>query len=178
MSGAFEALMADWEILKHATPGVHDAELAERALSRGLAIVAAPYEDRVPDDLPPAERLARLRWALARKAASVAIHRFELVTTRERLARAEQDEQTSYERHLELHKDVVPPLKLEAKGLRSEVRRLEEEARELGIDVDAVEPRIDWPETMAVEDYEPPRYETNESRKRAAVEFFRRVRKG
>jgi hypothetical protein len=113
---------------------------------------------------------------LARKAASVAIHRFELVTTRERFARAEHDEQASYERHLELHKDVVPPLKLGAKALRSEVRRLEEQARGLGIDVDALEPRIDWPETMAVDDYKPPRYETNESRRRAAVEFFRRVR--
>jgi hypothetical protein len=175
MSGAVEVLVVDWEMLKRADPGALDTELAERALSRGRAIVAAPYEDRVPDDLPPAERLARLRGALARKAASVAIHRFELVTSRERFARAEQDEQASYERHLELHKDVVPPLKLEAKALRSEVRRLEEEARELGIDVDTLEPRIDWPETMAVDDYESPRYETTESRKRAAVEFFRRV---
>jgi hypothetical protein len=175
MSGAVEVLVVDWEILEHANPGALDAELAGRALSRGRAIVAAPYEDRVPEDLPPAERLARLRGALARKAASVAMHRFELVTGRERLARAEQDEQASYQQHLELHKDVVPPLKLEAKALRSEVRRLEEEARELGIDVDAVEPRIDWPETMAVDDYESPRYETNESRKRAVVEFFRRV---
>jgi hypothetical protein len=175
MSNAIEVLVVDWELLEHANPGVPDAELAERALSRGRAILAAPYEDRVPDDVPQAERLARLRGALARKAASVAIHRFELVTTRERLARAEQDEQASYERHLELHKDVVPPLKLEAKALRSEVRHLEEEARELGVDIDALEPRIDWPGTMAVDDYEPPRYETNESRKRAAVEFFRRV---
>src|SRR6266545_1561573 len=111
-------------------------------------------EDRPPVTLPSPERLARRRSTLARKAASVAIHRFELVTNRERFARAEHDEQASYERHLELHKDIVPPLKLEAKGLRSEVRQLEEEARELGIDVDAVEPRIDWPETMAVENYE------------------------
>ena len=178
MSATVEVLEVDWEPLRRAFPGVPDAELAERALTRGRKVVMAPDEDRLPRTLPSAERLARRRWALARKAASVAIHRFELVTNRERFARAEQDEQASYERHLELHKDVVPPLKLEAKGLRSEVRRLEVRARELGIDVHAVEPPIDWPETMAVEDYEPPRYETNESRKRAAVEFFRRVRRG
>lgn len=178
MSSTVEVLEVDWDLLRGAFPGVPDADLAERALSRGRQVVRAPDEDRHPVTLPSAERLARQRWALARKAASVAIHRFELVTNRERFARAEHDEQAGYERHLELHKDIVPPLKLEAKGLRSEVRQLEEEARELGIDVDAVEPRIDWPETMAVENYEPPRYETNESRKRAAVEFFRRVRKG
>ena len=177
MSRTVEVLEVDWELLRGAFPGVSDAELAERALSRGRQIVMAPDEDRHPLTLPPAEGLARRRWALARKAAGVAIHRFELVTNRERFARAEQDEQASYERHLELHKDVVPPLKLEAKGLRSDVRRLEEEGRKLGIDVDAIEPRIDWPETMAVDDYESPRYETNESRKRAAVEFFRRARK-
>jgi hypothetical protein len=176
MSRVIEVLGVEWELLRGALPGVPDAELAERALSRGLAIVADPLEDRVPETLHPAERLSRLRAALARKAASVAIHRFELVTSRERFVRAEHDEQASYERHLELHKDVVPPLKWEAKALRSEVRRLEEQARGLGIDVDALEPRIDWPETMAVDDYQPPRYETNESRKRAAVEFFRRVR--
>lgn len=175
MTAAVEILVVDWELLERANPGVPDAELAERALSRGRAIVAAPLEDRAREDLLPAERLEWLRRALARKAASVAIHRFELVSTRERLARAEEDERASYERHLELHKDIVPPLKLEAKALRSEVRLLEAKARELGIDVDAVEPRIDWPETMAVDDYEPPRYETNESRKQAAVEFFRRV---
>jgi hypothetical protein len=178
MSSMVEVLGVDWELLRGAFPWVLDAELAERALSRGRQVVMAPDEDRQPRALPSAERLARLRWTVARKTASVAIHRFELVTNRQRLASAEQDEQASYERHLELHKDVVPPLKLEAKGLRSEVRRLEEEARELGIGVDAVEPRIEWPETMSVERYEPPRYETNESRKRAAVEFFRRVRKG
>jgi hypothetical protein len=177
MSPAVEVLEVDWDLLRGAFPGVPDEELAERALSRGRQVVTAPDEDRHPATLPSTERLARRRWALARKAASVAIHRFELVTNRERFARAEHDEQASYERHLELHKDVVPPLKLEARGLRSEVRRLEEEARELGIDVDAIEPRIDWPETMAVDDYEPPRYETNESRKRAAVEFFRRARR-
>jgi hypothetical protein len=177
MSPRVEVLEVDWELLRGAFPGVPDAELAERALSRGRQILTAPDEDRHPVPLPSAEGLARRRCALARKAASVAIHRFELVTNRERFARAEQDERASYERHLELHKDIVPPLKLEAKGLRSEVRRLEEEARKLGIDVDAIEPRIEWPETMAVDDYEPPRYETNESRKRAAVEFFRRVRR-
>lgn len=176
MSRVIEVLGADWEPFRRAFPGQPNQELAERALSRGRGIVSTPLEDRVPETLHPAERLSRLRAALARKAASVAIHRFELVTNRERFARAEHDEQASYERHLELHKDVVPPLKLEAKALRTEVRRLEEQARGLGIYVNALEPRIDWPETMAVDEYQPPRYETNESRKRAAVEFFRRVR--
>lgn len=92
MNGAVEILEVDWQIFRHAHPGVPDAELAERALFRGRQIVMAPDEDRHTLPLPSAERLARRRWALARKAASVAIHRFELVTNRERFARAEQDE--------------------------------------------------------------------------------------
>jgi hypothetical protein len=112
---------------------------------------------------------------LARSGGGVAVQGFRLVMDRERDARAERDVVRTYERHLELDKDVVPPLKLEAKRLRAELRRLEEEARSLGLDVEAIEPRIHWPETIAVDGYEPPRYETNDERRRTAVDFFRRV---
>ncbi len=33
---------------------------------------------------------------------------------------------------------------------------------------------IDWPNTLAVDTFEPPTYVSNEIRRRAAVEFFRR----
>jgi hypothetical protein len=172
-----EVLALEWDLLRRALPDVPDGDLVERALRRGMAIVGESLDESVPEEIPSAGRVVRLRRALARAAASVAVHRFELVTNRERFSRAERDELESYERHLELHRDVVPPLKLDAKALRAQVRGLENEARGLGIDVEAVEPSIDWANTMYVDEYEPPRYETNESRKHTAVEFFRRVRK-
>lgn len=37
-----------------------------------------------------------------------------------------------------------------------------------------VEPQIDWPDTLAVDTYRAPRFERDEDRRRAALEFFRR----
>jgi hypothetical protein len=170
-----EILRVEWQRVRAACPDVPDRELAERLLERARRVLDRPFEERVPDDLPPAQRVDRLRTLLARKAASVAVHRFELIAVRERFAHAEEEERVSYERHLELEKDIVPPLKLEAKALRAELRRLEAEARDLGINVESVEPRVDWPNTLAVDAYQPPRYETNESRRRTAVDFFGRI---
>jgi hypothetical protein len=42
MSRVIEVLAADWEPFRRAFPGQPNQELAERALSRGRAIVAAP----------------------------------------------------------------------------------------------------------------------------------------
>jgi len=170
-----EILASDWAILREAFPRVDEPELTARLLERGGAIVERSIEERVPEGLPTEERVGRLRDLLARKAAGVAVHRFEILTGRERAARAEESEQETYETYLELEKDVVPPLKLEAKVLRAEVRNLEEEARRRGIDPGGIEPRIDWPNTLSVDAYERPQYETNESRRRAVVEFFRKA---
>ena len=175
MSRSVEILLVDREALRRSYPDLTDNDRAAACLERARIVVDQPYEERVPDGLPIDERIARLRTALAQKAASVAVHRFELVATRDRLDRAKGVERATYERHLVLHKDIVPPLKLEAKALRAEVRRLEHRARTRGIDVEAIEPAIDWTNTIWVEDYEPPRYESNEDRRKATVEFFRRV---
>jgi hypothetical protein len=172
---AIDVLADDWDRLRRLFPDREGTDLAGTASRLGHDAAEEPFEVRVPADLPPAERVQRLTMQLARSAGGVALQRFRLVTERERDVRAEHDEAVTYERHLELEKDVVPPLKLEAKRLRAELRALEAQARGLGIDVDALEPRIAWPDTIAVDGYEPPRYETNDQRRETAVAFFRRV---
>ncbi len=175
MSSSVRVLRQDLELLRACHPSVTDEELVREALARAGRILATSPEERVPDHVTGPERLERLRRLLARKAASAAVHRFELVSQRERFERADRLERKTYEQHLELDKDVVPPLKLEAKELRAELRRLEREARALGIQVDEIEPAIDWEQTMFVDAYERPRYQTNEQRRRNAVEFFKRT---
>jgi hypothetical protein len=175
MTAGVEILAVDWATL--VPTGRLEPDEVRGLLARGRAIAAAAPAGAMPEGLSRPERLERLRRSLAVAAARAAVHRFELVTQRERFERSERDELQTYERHLELHKDVVPPLKLEARALRAEVRSLEAEARARGIDVDAIQPAIDWRNTLAVDGYEAPKYETPESRKRAAVEFFRRVGK-
>jgi hypothetical protein len=170
MTGGARILTSDWEAFRSAFPGADQRELKDEVMRRGREILA-----RAALGHRQTGSLERGRDELARKAASVALLRFELVTQRTRFARAEALERKTYERHLELDRDVVPPLKLEAKRLRAELRSLEARARSLGVDVEALEPRIDWPNTIAVDTYEPPRYESNEQRRKAAVEFFRRV---
>jgi hypothetical protein len=169
-------LRADWDRLRAAYPGIDDHPLCRRALERGDEVLASDPSEPARDGDPTVEQVRQLRSFVARRAASLAVYRHELVAHRERLPRAEAAERASYERHLELEKDLVPPLKLRAKALRAEIRRLEAQARHLGLDPEAIAPRIDWPETLAVDGYEQPRYETNEQRKRTAVEFFRRLR--
>jgi hypothetical protein len=175
MSRVVAVLSTDWLGLRRACPRRSDDELVALALQRGRAVAAREHRERVEEDLPAGERVSRLRDALAQRVASVAGHRFELVTQRDRLARAKVDERESYERHLALHKDLVPALKLRAKELRAEVRRLERECEAAGIDPVTVEPAIDWSATISVDGYEPPRYGSTADRRAAAVEFFRRV---
>jgi hypothetical protein len=175
MTAQVEILAVDWTEL--VPTGRLEPEEVRRLLARGRAIASASPTGAMPEDLARPERIERLRRSFAVAAARAAVHRFELVVQRDRFERSERDEVATYERHLELHKDVVPPLKLEARALRAEIRKLEAEAQARGIDVDTVEPAIDWRNTLAVDGYEAPRYETPESRKQAAVEFFRRVGK-
>jgi len=108
-------------------------------------------------------------------AAAASAYRHRLVGDRDRLGAARTAERESYERGLLLDRDLVPPLKLRAKDLRAEIRRLEADARGLGLDPDTIDPRVDWAETFAVDTFEPPRYESDADRKRVVVEFFRRL---
>lgn len=169
-----EVLTADLEHARRARPDLSQDVLVGSALERGLRLAALPIEARVPDDLPAKERLRRLRTLFATTAGLVAEMRTRLVANRERFDRATTSERSAFMEHVELDRDVVPPLKLEAKRLRETVRRLEAEAEARGIDTAEIEPRIDWPSTLAVDAYEPPAYVSNESRRRAATAFFRR----
>ncbi|GIU98960.1 MAG: hypothetical protein KatS3mg014_0576 [Actinomycetota bacterium] len=94
---------------------------------------------------------------------------------RERLAEAERRDRATYERDLALQRDVIPPLKERAKALRARIRELEARARAAGVDPEAVAPSVDRADTLAVDDYEPPRFERDEDRRRAAIGFFRRL---
>jgi len=80
------------------------------------------------------------------------------------------------EEGLVLERDMIPPLKLEASRLRAELRQAEADAAAEGVDPAAIEPQIDWRQTISVEGYTPPRFEPNEDRRAATVAFFRRIR--
>lgn len=169
-----DLLAVDLAHAQEACPGLSLEALVDTALYRGFRLAAQPIEARVPGDLPADERLPRLRTLFATSAAIVAEMRTRLVLERDRFERAAASERSAFMEHVELDRDVVPPLKLEAKRLREALLRLEDEAKARGIDTSCIEPRIDWPSTLAVDTYERPTYVSNESRRRAAVAFFRR----
>lgn len=161
MSARIEVPAALWQGLREAFPGADDAELAALALARGRALAAR--ED------PPT-----LRRDVAERAAAAILLGRRLAHERRRLAEAESRERETYERDLRLQRDVVPPLKERARALRARILELEGRLRAAGGDPADVEPRIDWPDTLAVDTYRPPRFERDEDRRRAAIEFFRR----
>lgn len=158
MRDAVEVPARLWEALRAAHPDASDAELAALALARGRSLEGDP-----------------LRVELAERAALVFLLRRRLARERTRLAEAERRDRAGYERHLALQRDVVPPLKERARALRARIRALEARARAAGVDPEAVAPRIDWADTLAVDDYVPPRFERDEDRRRAAIGFFRRL---
>lgn len=168
-------LAFDFEAACSARPDLDETDLIREALVRGLEAADAAPEERVPDAIGASERLQRLRNVLANTAAEAAAFRWSLVTGRERYARARENEQRTYDEHLKLDRDLVRPLKMEAQRLRRELRRLEAEAQARGIDAAAIEPTIDWSRTILVDQYQPPELVSNESRRKAAVEFFRRL---
>jgi len=167
-------LTEDWHRFGRALADVPSNLLVDEAYRRGLELL---WECSLPtgSEGPLANGRGSKRSAFAREAAEVAVHRFALITQRERLDAATKAELQMYQEGLELDREVVPPMKLEAKALRQQVRELEQRARAAGIDVDALEPQVDWSKTIHVEGYRPTKYETNEDRRAAAVEFFRRV---
>jgi hypothetical protein len=166
-------LRSDWERLVRARGGEGDG-LAREVVERGLRRLADEPPEEFPPEGPSPERLAWLRRSVPRRAASVATLGHQLVTTRSRLTRAEDLEDRTYQRDLELKKDVVPALKEEARVLRRTIAELESRLRELGGNPEEVDPPV--PErAIVVEGYERPQFETNEGRRKAAVEFFRRL---
>jgi hypothetical protein len=161
MSSPLEVPAVLWERLREAFPGADDAELATLAHERGRAIARR-------SEPPP------LRQDVAERAAAVIILAQRLAPERRRLAEAEVRERESYEHDLRLQREIVPPLKERARALRARIRELEDRVRAAGRDPAAVAPAIDWPDTLAVDDYRAPRFERDQDRRRAAIEFFRR----
>ncbi len=165
MTTELRILAVDWERLQRAYPETDADELVDRVIDRGLTVL------KTPDD-------AGVEWAAEAVGALAltAVHRFDYATGRDRFARASELERMTYEHELELNRDIVPPLKEKAKALRAEIRRLEEEVRRVGLDPNTVLPRVNWDNTLAVETYSRPEYESNEARRRRTLEFFRRIR--
>jgi hypothetical protein len=169
MTRRVEVLAVDWERLRRAFPGSDPDRLVAECVQRGLRVTRAARN-------PENERGVTTHAEFADRLALLAVHRFDFAIGRQRSSRAAEAEQRTYDRYLELDRDVVPPLKEEAKALRAQLRRLEGEARDLGIDLEAVKPRIAWDRTLAVDTYSSPHYESNEARRQRTLEFFRRIR--
>lgn len=163
-------LAVDWERLRRAYPDADDRSLAEEAVRRGLQLAAAPSGPPRPAGEPPA-----LRQAFVDLGARLAVHRFDYVTGRDRLARAAAREALTRHEHLRLEREVLPELRSRARRLRDEVRALEAALRARGGDPDAVGPPVDWEAFPLEED----RSASDPAAEReAALRLFRRLRPG
>ncbi len=165
---------ADLDRAKAVRPELSQEALIAEACDRGVRIVAEDDPAFSGSGDTGRSRIEGLRIRCAASAASVAELRILLVTNRARFAVSEEAEREAFLAYIKLDRDIVPLLKLEAQRLRTELRRLEEEAAAAGIDHSTIEPFIDWQGTLAVDAYERPQYVSNESRRRAAVAFFRK----
>jgi len=171
MTRSVEILAADLDHAMEARPDLTMQEIVEEALARGLERTRWLHEDG-NGDVPRNDRRADLAVAVA----ELAEYRGSLVSARSRLTDASKGERQGYEEGLVLERDTIPPLKLEASRLRAELRQAEADAAAGGVDLAAIEPQIDWRQTISVEGYTPPRFESNEDRRAATVAFFRRIR--
>jgi len=167
-------LRVEWEGIRGAFPDASEEHLVEAAMARGAALLRES-DMPSPGDPSARRRVEFLRSQVVHRAAAVSAYRHGLVAVRDRLRVARTEEGQTYEQGILLDRDLVPPLKLRAKDLRAEIRRLEAVARADGLDPDTIEPVVDWAEALAVDTFEPPRYESDADAKRAAVEFFRRL---
>jgi len=154
-------LADDWALL-HSATGLDDEALAAEVATRGARHTDEGSHGSDPHD------------AFIHAAAAAAAYRLDIVAGRDRHREAVEHGRAANERVVWLDREVVPPLKEEAKALRAEIRRLETELRSIDVDPSGIEPTIEWPTTLTVEDYGGSRYETPADRKRAVVSFFER----
>jgi uncharacterized small protein (DUF1192 family) len=169
-----EILKGDWERLRRAYPDVDEDQLLSEIVLRGRRATAGEPQETIQAEGTLQERLEWLRAWTPRMAASMATLGFELVKNRGRLAEATRLEELTYTRDVELKMDVVPEVKERARILRIEIGRLEAELRSRGGDPDAVEPHVP-DDAISVDQAQRAQYETNESRRKATLEFFHRL---
>jgi hypothetical protein len=162
-------LGAEWNLLTAGTSA--DERLVHDALARGAEVLRAVPDARAEPRTP----VHRLRAQVVLRAAAASAYRHRLVAERDRLPAARDLERRTYDESIDLDRDLVPPLKLRAKALRAEIRRLEADAVASGLDPSAIEPTVAWAQTLAVDTYEPPRYGSDVDRKAKTLEFFRRL---
>ena len=90
------------------------------------------------------------------------------------LAHVEDRERASYEEQLVLDRDLLPPLREEAKRLRAEIATLEGALRAKGVDPSPIGPGIE--NATVVDDAGPPRLVDPRERRAEVSMFFRRIR--
>jgi hypothetical protein len=165
VSGAIgvDLISEDVERVRAAVAGLSDPDLWRDVATRGL--VHLNHVERTDDPID----------AFVHLAATVALYRLALATGRDRFRDISDLERSAYEQSVKLDREVLPPLKEEAKRLRMEIRSLEASIAERGTDPDLIEPRIDWGETSSVDDYAGPRLERPDERRRSVAEFFGRI---
>jgi hypothetical protein len=154
-------LADDWALLRSVT-SLDDEALVAEVAKRGARHAGEGSHGSDAHD------------AFVHAAAAAAAYRLDIVGGRDRHREAVEYGRAANERVVSLDRDVVPPLKQEAKALRAEIRRLEAELRAIGVDPSGIEPAIEWPTTLMVDDYGGPRFETPADRKRTVVAFFAR----
>jgi uncharacterized small protein (DUF1192 family) len=170
---ANEILRADWERLRRAYPDLEERDLVREVVARGKRLAGQQVDETIDPSTSRDRRLTWLRAWVPRQAASIATLGFDLVKNRDRLARASDVEERTYQRHLELNREVIPGLKERADALRAEIARLEAALRARGRDPGTVEPGV--PARIEIDDYKTVEFESQD-RKRETVEFFRRIR--
>jgi hypothetical protein len=156
-----ELIAEDVERLRSAYPDLDDA-----ALGTALTEAAARHRHATWDREDVLE-------SFVHDAAALATYRHRLLGAPGARAEARERERGAYEAQIELDRDVLPPLKAEARRLRAEIRRLESALLAKGTDPGTIEPTVEGP-TLAVDDDRAPRYMDGAERRREVVAFFRR----
>jgi hypothetical protein len=157
-----ELIAEDVERLRAAYPELDDVGLGE-----ALATAALRHRHDAWDHEDTYERFVH-------EAAALATYRHRLIGAARAGAAARERERDAYDANIELDKDIIPPLKIEARRSRAEIRRLESALLAQGIDPTTIEPIVEGPK-LAVDDYEAPRFVDETERRRDVVAFFRRV---
>lgn len=157
-----ELIGEDVERLRRGFPELDEAVLLERLVAAALFHRAHDWDRKEPLE------------GFVHGAAALATYRQQLMGMWETRLDVRENERIAYETQIELDRDVIPPLKQEAKRLRSEIRTMETGLRAKGLDPSNIEPLVEEP-GIPVDDYQPPRFVHPAERRRQVAEFFRRT---
>ncbi|MHB8512448.1 MAG: hypothetical protein ACYDCC_09720 [Actinomycetota bacterium] len=150
-----QLLAAEWECARRCAAGQSDYDLARAIVKRGARVARVPHIRQAPSGGTPSERVRALRIMVVQWSGEYSWMLFRYLQAKPAADALRIEDREKIRELNELQQSVIPNLKERAQPLRVEVRRLEDEARRRGIDFEAIEPKIDWPGTIAVEEYQP-----------------------